>query len=282
MHEHIQKPLNPSHQEAWHWDPEASFHHISSTSSFHRATLTAHHRSNPKKNANKIPQPPALAQPNQAARAISREPARLTSGSSSRFPDHACRGIRLNRCPSPAAAAAGSIAVTWAAIHTTKPIKAHKISTSSAPPAGNNRPKKKTPTGAREVSNPKLRISRARPRSGRGRRAREATGAARVPPTPTRCTNQRARGRGEKARRARRYHRHRHSLAIASARHLLLRCALLCSPDAEGLVEWGWRGGEGSRWGSECFFSGGKAKCKKNKDLVWLLPVRFLICAVGF
>ena len=32
---------------------------------------------------------------------------------------------------------------------------------------------------------------------------------------------------------------HRHSLAIASARHLLLRCALLCSPDAEGLVEWG-------------------------------------------
>jgi hypothetical protein len=55
MHEHIQKPLNPSHQEAWHWDPEASFHHISSTSSFHRATLTAHHRSNPKKKRKQNP-----------------------------------------------------------------------------------------------------------------------------------------------------------------------------------------------------------------------------------
>lgn len=63
----------------------------------------------------------------------SRELTSPTRGPSSRFPDHACRGIRLNRCPSPAVATAGSIDVTWAAIQPTDQLSAnqHKFSTTN-------------------------------------------------------------------------------------------------------------------------------------------------------
>jgi hypothetical protein len=49
------------------------------------------------------------------------------------------------------------------------------------------------------------------------------------------------------------------------------------------------KGSEGSRWelGEIVVFffwweKGGEKRSVKYKDLVWLLPVRFLICSAGF